>query len=652
MKFHAVREYIPMADRNKLQRTGRIDRRKFIAGIGAGAAAGLAGCLGFGGGDGDGDGSGGDGGGGNIPTGGKPILGMDTAPNTLNVLATSTAYSFVLLDNIYTYGTYADPKTGKPIPGGFKDWTLNEENVGTGKPTIVAEMRDDLTFNDGKKVTAEDYKFTVEYIKEQEPAGSISATQFKSVEKVEVDKPKGTTVNFFLKQKDSAWLTSVVGNVFLPKHIWKNVPKYRKYRPRKEKEGIVGSGAFTLDDYSWENWFELKPREKSAIPWNKTWDFLNDGGPFVDTLRIEVFGSDTALNQAMLSGEIDQTRGTVQVEKAAQATKKESLKMKKSQDDGWAHISFNTRRVPLDDPAFRQLLVKMQDKKWTVKNLFKGIGAVKGTYATPPAYSKWRPPEPGKIKSKYEGISIPNLTFPGKVGSFNLDQSAIDKARKFLIENPAAKHNYSLGPAKTKNVKSPDNKEIYVNGKPLGQAHTDNKGAAGQGPLKMSYNPPKKSPKNGELIKTWIGALQKVGVPVAGSVTAFNSQLTQVYSKEDFDMFEMGWTGIAWNNDHYKQFYSSKGADLKGNSKAQKYNAMGYTNADDLILKQASMMAAKPRMPIVKKALARIYQDAPTNITYHNTVLQPVTKQFSDRVKVVGGVTNPFTWLNIHKSQK
>lgn len=645
-----------MTENELLKRAGRIDRRKFIAGVGTGVATGVAGCLGFGGG---GEGNGGNGGGTgtetsqpkNVPTGGKPILGMATAPDSLNALASSTAYTFALLNNIYTYGTYTDPNSGKPIPGGFKDWTLTAKNVGTGKPTIVADLRDDLTFNDGKKVTAEDYKFTVEYIKEQQPAGSISASQFSSVESVEVDKPKGTTVNFFLKEKDRSWLSSVLGNIILPKHVWKNVSDYKKYKPRNSKEGIVGSGPFKLSDYNWGNWFELKRREKSAIPWNQAYDFLNSEGPFIDALRVEIFGTTSALNQAILNEDIDQTYQSVLVGKAAEATEKNSLEVKQSKDDGWEHFSFNTRRVPLDDPAFRQLLVKMQDKQWTVEKLFKGIGAERGTYATLSKYGEWRPPEPSKVNGKFKGISIPDLTFPGKRGSFNINQSGVDAARTFLTENKNAKHDYSIGPAKTSKVNSPDNKEIYVNGKPLGQAHTDNNGASGQGPLEMSFNPANKQPKQYEVSTKWVNALRKVGVPVENAVQSFNSQSPKVFENENFDMYEMGWTSIGWINDHYTQFYSSEGADLDGTKNAQNYNTMAYTNADKLINKQGTMMKVEPRKPVVKKVLARIYHDAPTNIAYYNIILQPVTKKFGGRIKLVGGVTNEFTWMNIHKKK-
>jgi peptide/nickel transport system substrate-binding protein len=649
-----------MANNDTISRRRRIDRRTFLASVGTGVAVGLAGCSE---GEGNGKGQGGPTQGKETPTGpaskakrtkgGTPILGMPNAPNNLNILKTSSAYALDILDMIYSSGTLAHPDTGKPIPWLMKDWTLHEKNVGTEKPTVVANLRDDITFNDGKPVTAEDVKFTVEYVKEQQPGGTISAVQFENVADVKIDKKKGTRVEYYFSQKDAGWLSEVVGTVILPKHVWKDVADYATYSPRKEGEkGIVGAGPMILNKYNWESWFELKMRPDDEIPWNEaeytTW--LADEGPFIDALRIEVFGSRNALFRALLAGNIDQSYGTAPINKALKATKQSSLDVKKSQEDGWHHHSFNTRRVPLDDPVFRQFLVKALDQTWVIEELYKGIGAQYGDYGTPKAYQDWRPPVPSKIEGDYEGIPIPDLTYPGTESGYHVDPATTDALRSFLLENPDAKHDYSLGKAVSKQVTSSDGKSIYVNGKPLIDAHTDNNGNSLHKPLVMSYNSPNKEPKSNAIASQWVDALNKIGVPTTTSITAFNAQLTQVYSREDFDMYGMGWTRRPWINTYHIEFFSSKGADGPNEQiTAQKFNAMGYTGADDLIFEQASLMDPQQRMPIVRKILAKIYHDAPTLITHYARVLQPVTTRFGGRVTAVGGVTNLHSWLNMYK---
>lgn len=118
---------------------GRIDRRKFLGGLGAGAAAGLAGCGGDGGTATPGDtptetattGDGGDGM--DTPTeteeptptqeggpqpGGTPTIGMAVAPSTLNPYAAGSVYSFFIIDRVMgAGGTVTHPRTSPSSRG-------------------------------------------------------------------------------------------------------------------------------------------------------------------------------------------------------------------------------------------------------------------------------------------------------------------------------------------------------------------------------------------------------------------------------------------------------------------------------------------------------------------------------------------------------
>ena len=503
-------------------------------------------------------------------SGGQPIIGMDTAPDTLNVLSTSTAYSFQILDNIYTYGTGLHPTTFEFIGSGFSDWTLNADNIGTSEPTMTATIRDGLTFNDGTPVTAEDVQFSADYIVSQGVAGSIAASQFSSLAGFEdkeiagngitVDDPEGDTVNYFLTEKDNAWFTSILGQVFLPQHVWSGVSDYQKYTPRNASEGIVGSGPFVLDDFSWENWFELSLRDIDH--WEPAeYDFIDDGGPFADGVRYEIFGSQTALNQAALDGTVDTTRGGVTVDKAVEAKNTDGVEVVESEDSGWSHTSWNTRRVPLDDRAFRQFLVRMYDTDWIIDDLKKGVGGRAGSYVTPFAYKEWRPDEPWNI-ANHEGIPTPSLPFPGSSGSFQLGSEGVSAVRKWLAGHPDAKHNYTWEEANVDSVASADGKVLHVNGEPLTEAHTNNFGEPGEGPLEVSFNPPQEDVDEARIQQRWVGALKQVGVPVKTQVQSFNSQIPKVYGQENFDIFSMGWVNINVNNDHYKQLFGSAGADL------------------------------------------------------------------------------------------
>lgn len=642
-----------MTERTDRGRTRRIGRRELLSGL-SGGTVGLAGCN-FDSPAGEeededddeetptetGDG---------IPRGGMPVLGMDTAPSDLNPLERADAYELEIIENIYAKGTIVHPETFEFEPWLFEDWTLEPDNVGTDEPTLVGHLRDDLTFNDGEPVTAEDVKFTVEYSKEQGVTGMVAASQFEAVEEITVDSPDGQTVNYFLERPDNGWFTNILGSIILPKHIWEDVDNYAEYQPRNSEEGVVGAGPLVLTDFDWENWFELEMRPKDELPWlgAEYVDWIHDEGPFVDGLRVEIFGSETSLEQAVLDGDVDVARGSFDVDRAASATQEDHLEVAESPSDGWHHHSFNVRRRPFDDPAFRQLLVLLNDKQWIVEDQYQGIGAVKGSYATLPEYEEWRPPEPTEIDD-FEGIEVPDLRFPGDRGSFSLDEGDVADVREFLVEHPRAEYDYSFEEATTNVSDAPDDRELYVGGEPLPDVHTDNDGNDGQGPLEMIHSPPDNSPKAVRLARRWMDVLNRVGVPVEPRVLGFDALTNEVLIEENFDVAEFGWTRTGPNNDHYRNRYGRWGADVESDQDTIMFNVMGYTGADDLIEEQAEMLDPAERQPVVKRVLARIWADAPADITHHERVLQPVNAEYEGWVNTIGGVNNPSSWLNLRR---
>jgi len=285
-----------------------------------------------------------------VPRGGTPIVGLDDPPDTLNILKATSESTFRVLDQLYSRGTTLDPADQQFEPWAFEDWTLEPANVGGSRPTITASLRDDLTFNDGEPVTAEDVQFTVEYLEEQEPGASIHAGLVSAVDSVGVDSPDGTTVHYYLDEADARWFTSILGLPILPMHIWRHVADYTTYEPSNEPEGVVGSGPMTLEDFSWENWYELSMRPREEIPWNSAEgiDWLHDDGPFVDGVRVEVFGSRSALEQAVLNGDVAVAAGSWDPDDAIGAGESDSLDVATSSAMAWTRstLAFSCSMPP------------------------------------------------------------------------------------------------------------------------------------------------------------------------------------------------------------------------------------------------------------------------------------------------------------------
>lgn len=626
-------------------------RRSVLQTLGTGALGGLAGCAGFLSEDEQNDGHSHSHGAPNATAdyveGGKITVGMTKGPSTLNLLKAHTVQDFDTIGAVYDLGTVNHPETGKPVPWMIEEMEAKPDNIGTSKPTVTITLEEDLKWNDGKDVTAEDIVFTVKYLEEQQPRGTLSAKEFKSVEDVTYDKASGRKVHFFFTQPDNAWSTQVVGNAFIPKHQWKNISNYWEFEPEKPEE-IIGSGPLRMTDFEWGNYFEFEMRDDDVIPWPQTEriDWLHEEAPFIDGVRMEIFDSQSDVVEALKNGDIHLSNESVNHDFAKQSRDIDHLELKKAHAHGWSHQTFNTRRVPLDDPAFRQLLVLLFDWDFVVEEAYDGVGASRGSYATPKEYTEWRPPEPTEI-DEYEGVPIPDFTFPGEVGTFEIDEDGIETARNFLQNNERAKHDYTFGKAVTDASAAEDGKELYVNGEPLSKAHTDNDGTPGQGPLEMSYTT--EDPKRTAVVERWMDVLMKFGIPVSPSTTTFKKQVDEVFVREEFDMFEASWENITVSNTHYWEFFASPGADMDSTSDAVNFNAAGYTAVEDLVNKQRQMMKYEPRKPVVKKILANVWNDAPTLVTHHEKMLQPVNDSFIGWVRSHGGVNGRNSWLNVRK---
>jgi peptide/nickel transport system substrate-binding protein len=578
----------------------------------------------------------------------RPVVGMGRCPSTLNPFATASAYARTIIDVVYTPGVRFHPETNEIVAWGFTDWTVHPENAGSSDPTIVATLREDLTWSDtGEPVTAADVKFTIEYVTEHELRGLISELDFRSIGDVRTDGEQ--TVEFYLDTADCRW-PSILGTPILPAHRWSGVSDPESYDPVAEG-GPVGSGPFVIGDVQWDDYVLLECRDDEAIPWNDLarLDWLDEDGPFVDELLFVGLEGEGTREEAALAGDIDQTWGPIEVDAARTAEESTRVKLFESDDDGWGHISFNTCRVPLDDVAFRQFSVKLMDHEAVAEDFYDGY-AIPGSYVTPVAYEEWRPPEPWEI-DEFEGIEVPSLSFPGNGGPFELDEAAIELARTFLRDHPDAVHEYTFEEAVTELGSAPDGKELYVDGVPLPEAHTDGHGANGIGPLRLSMNPPGDDPSPRERAhKTWVQTLRRVGVPVEFSFESWQEQTQRVDIEQDFDMYERGWDRIDPNNDHFTTLFSSENANLSGEPDGQRYlNAMGYTGADDLIERQRQVMDNDRRKPIVKRLLVRIWYDSPTLVQEYIKNLFIVNSEYSGHVSTTGGINNVYTWLNVRK---
>ncbi|MPZ70113.1 MAG: hypothetical protein GEU71_11385 [Actinobacteria bacterium] len=112
--------------------------------------------------------------------------------------------------------------------------------------TVVATLNEGMTFTDGRPVTAEDVKFSYEYIKEWEVGFFLSAlAPLESVDVVD-----DLTVQFNLSEPAAVFPHVAMAQVpILPKHVWQNVVEDNDLNHPAEWQDVdyTGSGPYEVE---------------------------------------------------------------------------------------------------------------------------------------------------------------------------------------------------------------------------------------------------------------------------------------------------------------------------------------------------------------------------------------------------------------------
>lgn len=122
------------------------------------------------------------------------------------------------------------------------DLATSVETSADGK-TYTIKIREDATWHDGQKVTAEDVLFTITSIQTKDYNSSL-ASSFQGVQVTKVD---DYTVRFTLQKTAYAPFLSSLTVGIVPKHVWENVaPKTIGLAEQQLKP--IGSGPFKFEE--------------------------------------------------------------------------------------------------------------------------------------------------------------------------------------------------------------------------------------------------------------------------------------------------------------------------------------------------------------------------------------------------------------------
>lgn len=608
---------------------GRIGRRKMLQSLGAGTAAGLAGCSSFLKESSEDDSS-------------KKELVMGTHDEILTFNLLKSAGPSLMYHQWYDTGIEVSPAPYTEVPWAFEDYTFRPEKIGTGDPALSVTVQEGLTWQDGPKVTAEDVAFTIDYIQEQEPTGVIRAKDFETVEDVTYDKPSSRTAHLFLSEPYALWLDYIVGTAILPKHQWKDISDYFQWEP-ETPDDVVGSSVLEVVDWEIGDYVQYDLRPADEIPWldEERIYWMTSDEPYLDSVRFKFFESHHQMHHALIRGDIDLIGHGMPYSEMQEVANKSNALIEEVWQSGYDFHAFNLRRVPFDDRPFRQLMAILTDYD-SIQETFDNR-VTRGTYPVLQQNSDYFPPNPYTI-DEFEGIPVPDYRFPGQRGAWELDEEAIQTAREHLLEADG-KYDYSFEEAVTDYSAAPDGKELYVDGEPLSEAHTNNDGEPGQGPVEMLYRN-KDGEKKVTIIQNWVEALRKVGVPVEESVIPFPEQKRRLVNQEQFDMATASWHGLSLPN-YFNTLYGGHKTDLDSSENKPRFNFMGYTGADEHLAEHRKTLDEDKQKKMIKKVLAQLWYDLPLMSLYQERLYLAASPEYRGYSENEATYHSKGTWLNV-----
>lgn len=259
----------------------------------------------------------------------------------------------------------------------------------------VFTLRDGVQWSDGQPFTADDVKFTIEYI--SDPANkSAQLSRGGDVKSVEILDPK--TVAFNMNGNNSVFMRRQALILMQPKHYLGN----SQFGDAAQATKPVGTGAYTIDSYTQGSAINLKVNPNS---WRKTQG--------IDQVHMKIITEPTTLIAALQTGEVDMIDGVPinQVQAVGEFPHTKVLSAPSSAYNGYDLEYFD---APYNDKRVRQAMQYAVDAQSIQKTIYfnttkvmQGQMLTSPTFGFNPQLQAWAY-DPAKAKQLLSAAGLPN----------------------------------------------------------------------------------------------------------------------------------------------------------------------------------------------------------------------------------------------------
>jgi peptide/nickel transport system substrate-binding protein len=222
---------------------------------------------------------------------------------------------------------------------------------------MTLTLRDDVKFHNGKPLTAEDVKWSIEYIVEPKNR-AYGASTLRSVQSVAVQSPQRLAIE--LKEPYAPMLTSLANIQTIPV-----VPRESLKSGETPDAYPPGTGPYRF--VSWKRGQQLVLR-RFVEYWQK-------GLPKIEEIVFTPIADPDVRLTSVRAGDIDLVdRIPLQNVRAIQKKEMGDVGVFLARDGGLFGLNFNTSKPPFSDRRVRQAVAYAVDKQEIIQGAFWGLG--------------------------------------------------------------------------------------------------------------------------------------------------------------------------------------------------------------------------------------------------------------------------------------
>jgi peptide/nickel transport system substrate-binding protein len=233
--------------------------------------------------------------------------------------------------------------------------------------TYTFTLRDDVVFSNGKEMTSEDVRFSLERaINMEHPQGA----GFLLAGIDEIETPDDHTVVITLSEPNITFLSRLaytVGTV-IPSDGHYAAPDGPVSETGEDpddfrQEDFVGTGRYLVEDF----------REGESMTLVANPDYWGDP-PANDRVLVQFYDTSSQLRLALEGGEIDIAFRDLAPDEAADLAQTDGIQVVEGEGAAIRYLVLNTTMEPFDDPDVRQAFAAAIDRERLIENVFQGFG--------------------------------------------------------------------------------------------------------------------------------------------------------------------------------------------------------------------------------------------------------------------------------------